>query len=101
MAASFRSLQRSEVRKSYEDNLDRNRKKIKHLKEVKDRGENNAEKVGTIFGVKVGDEELGEYIEKVANVWGKAEIGDEAKEVINLGKKFRLHQKLDSKPWRG
>ena len=29
-------------------------------------------------------------------MWGKAEVGDEAREVLNLGRKFRLHQKLDS-----
>ena len=34
--------------------------------------------------------------EKPANVWGDTEVSEEAKEVLNLGKKFRLHQKLDS-----
>ena len=96
VAYEFRKVQKSEVEEAYEDNLDKNRKKVKHLKEIKDREENNAERVATLFGVKVGDNELGEYEEKAANVWGKAEIGDEAKEVLNLGKKFRLHQRLDS-----
>ena len=74
---------------------DANKKKINHLKEIKDRDESNAVKVGIMFGVKVGDEHLSDFVEKPANVWGKAEIGEEAKEVLNLGKKFRLHQRLD------
>ena len=37
-----------------------NRKKIKSLKEANDREENNAERVSTVFGVKVGDQELEE-----------------------------------------
>ena len=87
-----------EEKKLYAENLDRNRRKKEHLKAIKDRdrGGNDVERLKTMFGVKVGDEELGEYVEKEANVWGQAEIGDEAKEVLNLGKKFRLHQKLDS-----
>ena len=96
IASEFRILQNAEVRKLYVDNIERNKEKTKHLKEIKDREDNNAEQVGTMFGVKVGDEELGEYEEKAANVWGRAEVGDEAKAVLNLGKKFRLHQKLDS-----
>ena len=98
VAVDFRALQNAEIRKLYAENLDRNRRKKEHLKAIKDRdrGGNDVERLKTMFGVKVGDEELGEYVEKEANVWGQAEIGDEAKEVLNLGKKFRLHQKLDS-----
>ena len=96
IASEFRIVQNAEVRKLYEDNMDRNKKKVKHLEEIKDREENNAVRVGTLFGVKVGDDELSDYEVKPANVWGKAEIGEEAKEVLNLGKKFRLHQQLDS-----
>ena len=96
MAFDFRALQSSEVRKLYTGNLDRNRKKIDHLIEIKNRQCDNAEEIATLFGVKVGDKELGEHEDKPANVWGKAEVGDEAKEVLNLGKKFRIHQRLDS-----
>ena len=96
VAFDFRALQRSEVRKLYTGNLDRNRKKIDHLIEIKNRQRDNAEKIATMFGVKVGDKELGEHEDKPANVWGKAEVGEEAKEVLNLGKKFRIHQRLDS-----
>ena len=96
VASKFRFLQNCEVTKLYTGNLDRNRKKVTHLKDVNDRDGNNAENVGNMFGVKVGNEELSEYEDKPANVWGKAEVGDEAKNVLNLGKKFRLLQKLDS-----
>ena len=96
VAFDFRALQSSEVRKLYTGNLDRNRKKIDHLIEIKNRQCDNAEEIATLFGVKVGDKELGEHEDKPANVWGKAEVGDEAKEVLNLGKKFRIHQRLDS-----
>ena len=96
MAVEFRRLQKEVISKSFEENVKENRKKIKSLKEANDREENNAENVSTIFGVKVGDKELEEHKKKPANVWGGAEITNEAKEVLNLGKKFRLHQKLDS-----
>ena len=52
------------------------------------------ERLKTMFGVKVGDEELGEYVEKEANVWGQAEIGDEAKEVLNLEKSLDCTKSL-------
>ena len=51
---------------------------------------------GVIHGVKVGDAELGDSVEKQANIWVTTVITKEAKEVLNLGKKFRLYQKLDN-----
>ena len=89
-------MQKELITKSFEENVKDNRKKIKSLKEANDREENNAERVSTVFGVKVGDQELEEHKEKPANVWGGTEVSKEAKEVLNLGKKFRLQQKLDS-----
>ena len=96
IASDFRKVQRVEVERLFKDNLERNREKIEKLREIKNREASNAEKVNTLFGVKVGDNELDAYKEKPANIWGNAEVGEEAKEVLNLGKKFRLHQKLDS-----
>ena len=95
MAVEFRRLQKEVISKSFEENVKQNRKKIKSLKEANDR-EENAERVSTVFGVKVGDQELEEHKEKPANIWGGTEVSKEAKEVLNLGKKFRLQQKLDS-----
>ena len=61
MAVDFRRLQKEVITKSFEEeNVKDNRKKIKSLKEANDREENNAERVSTVFGVKVGDQELEE-----------------------------------------
>ena len=48
-----------------------------------------------VFGVKVGDEALGEYVEKPANIWGGGELSDVEKNVLNLPKKFRINVKVD------
>ena len=72
VAFDFRTLQNSEVSKLYANNLDRNRKKIDHLIEIKNRQCNNADVMRTLFGVKVGDAELDEDDVKPANVWGAA-----------------------------
>ena len=74
MAVEFRRLQKEVISKSFEENVKDNKRKIKSLKEAKDREENNAENVKTVFGVKVGDQELEEHKEKTANVWGGAEV---------------------------
>ena len=96
IAAEFRKVQKQVVSKSFQDNVKQNKDKIKALKEAKDRDETNAEEVTKLFGVKVGDNELDDHQSKPANVWGGTDISREAKEVLNLGKKFRLQQKLDS-----
>ena len=96
MAVDFRKVQKQVISKSFQENVKENRKKIKALKEANDCEENNADGVAKVFGVKVGDQELDEHKEKPANVWGGSRISTEAKQVLNLGKKFRLQQKLDS-----
>ena len=96
IASDFRKVQKVEVERLFKDNLERNKEKVEKLREIKNREAGNAENVTNLFGVKIGDNELDDYIEKPANIWGNAEVGEEAKEVLNLGKKFRLHQKLDS-----
>ena len=95
MAKQFRILHRNVVCKVFKDNLERNKKKIKYLKGVRDNN-NNTEDIGTIYGVNVGDDMLDDPEEKPANVWGNTAVTDEAKQVLNLGKKFRLYPKLDS-----
>ena len=96
IASDFRKVQKVEVERLFKNNLERNKEKVEKLREIKNREAGNAENVTNLFGVKIGDNELDDYIEKPANIWGNAEVGEEAKEVLNLGKKFRLHQKLDS-----
>ena len=96
MAVDFRKVQKQVISKSFQENVKENRKKIKALKEANDCEDDNADGVAKVFGVKVGDQELDEHKEKPANVWGGSRISTEAKQVLNLGKKFRLQQKLDS-----
>ena len=89
------SLHHQVVNKVFKDNIERNKKKIKYLKEILDK-ENNTDHVGKVFGVNVGDSELDDFVEKPANVWGNVDVTDEAKQVLSLGKKYRLYPKLDS-----
>ena len=58
-AKEFRSLHRQVVSKVFKDNIERNKKNIKYLKEVRDRS-NNPEHVGIVHGVNAGDSELGD-----------------------------------------
>ena len=96
IASKFRCLQKEVVSKVFKQNLESNARKVKHLKESKEHDDRNTEVGDIINGVKVGDKELEENEEKPANVWGNTKVSEEAKEVLNLGKKFRLHTKLDS-----
>ena len=96
LARQFRSLQREIVSKVFKENVERNERKVKKLKKIKDRDDRKTEKGDTISGVKVGDGVLEESQEKPSSVWGGTVVSDEAKDVLNLGKKFRLHQKLDN-----
>ena len=96
MAENFRRLQNEIVGKVFKDDIERNKDKVKKLKEIFDNDNNTNNTEGTMYGVKVGDMDLDDAEVKPANVWGKTEVTDEAKEVLNLGKKFRLYTKLDS-----
>ena len=90
IASRFRNLQRMVVSKVFVDNIKKNKRKVKYLKEVRDNN-NNINDVSTVHGVKVGDNMLEDQEYKPANVWGNINVTEEKKQVLNLGEKFRLY----------
>ena len=71
------------ISKIYEENNNRNKEKVKLLKDIKSKDKTINEGRG--------DTVLNKPTKKYANVWGGAEITEPEKEVLNIGKKFRLY----------
>ena len=86
------------ITKVYTDYKKAMYEKIEYLKKLQtEAAEVVVEEENKLFGVKVGDSELSEYVSKPANIWGGAQTKKEGEEVLKLDKKFRLNIKLDKK----
>ena len=103
VAKKFRKLQSEIIFKLFDNNIKNNDKKIKNLKLVQNLPSTDSSEVGTnvekeseMFGVKVNDKDLEDFVQKPANVWGGAELTEKEEAVLQHGKKHRINTRLDN-----